>query len=379
MKMNSDSIYRVSVSEKMPTNQFKTALKKLAPIVLPIVIILMFFNCESNERFYRPNLPEKLCSIGIIDVDDTTNYLAPFPEFLATRNITRYISFEKSFQLEYPEEVKDSLREFSFNISTELEEIFDYQSNQTIKNLLKLKIPNSIKFISGEKYFLRSREKGSNEISAEVTVPDPPPSLSLLSVNNEITTLSEPENCLGTTIVKSAIIELSFENNDQKSYYALLLEGIGYNFSSAFLLGLDPYLLEFTVKENNTSGFFAIMHGLKMYQSSCKDNHASFIQCPVNAFFINGSKISDNKCKIKISTQFSDGRAFYETIKSFRIKLLSIPEELYFFEKSLYTYSKVNKDPFSEPVYLNGNIKGGNGVFAICRSTQLSIKLSPWY
>lgn len=34
---------------------------------------------------------------------------------------------------------------------------------------------------------------------------------------------------------------------------------------------------------------------------------------------------------------------------------------------------------FSEPVYLNGNIKEGNGVFAICRSSVLSIKFSPLF
>lgn len=30
-------------------------------------------------------------------------------------------------------------------------------------------------------------------------------------------------------------------------------------------------------------------------------------------------------------------------------------------------------DPFTEPIYINGNIKGGNGIFALCRSTELKI------
>jgi hypothetical protein len=57
------------------------------------------------------------------------------------------------------------------------------------------------------------------------------------------------------------------------------------------------------------------------------------------------------------------------------VKLLSVPKDFYLFEKNLYTYEKVSEDPFSEPVYLNGNIKDGNGVFAICRSSELRIIL----
>ena len=59
--------------------------------------------------------------------------------------------------------------------------------------------------------------------------------------------------------------------------------------------------------------------------------------------------------------------------RSFRVRLMSIPKELYLFEKSLYTYRKVSDDPFVEPVNLKGNIKGGNGVFAICRSRELIV------
>jgi hypothetical protein len=344
---------------------------------LIISLLILFSQCESKERFYRPNLPEKLCSVGIIDADDTTVYSAPLPEFLATKNITRYISFEKSFQTEYPEDINDSLREFSFKISTENEDLFEYHSNQTINNL-ELRIPDSIKFESGEKYFLQASEKETPDISADMTVPVPPPDLSLLSINKEITTLAEPESCVGTTTVKSAVIDFFFENNNQTSYYVILLEGTGSNVSSSFP-SWGSFLLDFTIWESNATGFFAIMQGLKMYQVTCKDIFVSYNQFPVNAFFIDGSKIPDKKCIIKMSTQFNDGRSVFEFIKSFRIKLLSIPEELYLFEKSLYTYNKVSDDPFSEPVYLNGNIKGGNGVFAICRSTELIINLRPWY
>jgi Domain of unknown function (DUF4249) len=108
-------------------------------------------------------------------------------------------------------------------------------------------------------------------------------------------------------------------------------------------------------------------------------DRTTFIKVPVTVYIIEGSKIPDNKCAIKISTQFQNERSPFEYIEMLRVRLLSIPKELFLFEKSLYTYSRSSKDPFSEPVYLNGNIKGGNGVFAVCRSSELSVKFSTWY
>ena len=361
-------------------------LKIYGPINLPKFIFLsiiaiipvLTWQCESNQKFYRPNLPEKLCSFGIIDVDDTTIY-TPGPYALNLRTSARFISFEKSFQAEYTEEINDSLREFSFSISSSDKELFEFRSDAAIKNLKGIAIPPNIEFRSGEKYYLRATEKSTSEISAEITVPKPPQGLSFISVNRETTTLSEPLNCIGTATVKTAVIDFSFENNNnQKSYYAILVEGKGFSMSSAFFGG-DPYLLEFTVRGCNYPGFLAIIQDLELYRKVCEDKHTTYIKYPVYAYFIDGSKSLDNKCVIKISTQFNDGRSFFDNIKSFKIKLLSIPEELYLFEKSLYTYGKVNDDPFSEPVYLNGNIKGGNGVFAICRSMDLNIKLPFMY
>jgi hypothetical protein len=52
---------------------------------------------------------------------------------------------------------------------------------------------------------------------------------------------------------------------------------------------------------------------------------------------------------------------------------MSIPKEAYLFYKSLYTYDKRADDPFSELVNINGNITGGNGIFALCRSRDLIV------
>jgi len=354
----------------------KKTLVRFQVINLTIVIISFLIRCESNDRFYRPNLPEKLCSIGIIDADDTTDYNYP-PDIFDNRNSARYISFEKSYQSEYPEELIDSLREFSFSISSSDKELFNYHSDSAIKNLLGFELPAGIEFRTGEKYYLRANEKSTPEISAEVTVPEPPSELTLISVNKEITTLPEPTECIEYTDVKTAVIDFSFKNvSRQKSFYAIILEGVGGNPSSTY--SVHKSQLEFAIRECNTEVFFAEVPGYTMYQWRCIDDRPSMVKTPIYACFIDGSKIIENEFVIKISTQFEDERSPFDIIRSFRIRLLSIPGELYLFEKSLYTYGKVSEDPFSEPVYLNGNIQGGNGVFAICRSSELIIKFS-WY
>jgi hypothetical protein len=340
-----------------------TGLKSLAG--LTIIILMLLVRCESKERFYRPNLQEKLCSIGIIDVDDTT----------------RYISFEKSYQIEYPEEVNDSLRDFSFTISSAKGEVFKYLCDSTVKNVKDLKIPENIKFSPGEKYYLQAKERSTPSISADISVTESPSKPSLTSINREISTLSKPLECTGYTTFNSAVISISFKNySKQKLYYALLIQGTGYrtNFNS-FLFQYSGFL-DFSVRKCNAPGFFAEMQGIKMYHRNCNDNHISIKESPpVLAYFIDGIEISDNECHIILSIKFHDDLSPFEIFRSFRIKLLSIPKELYFFEKSLYTYNKVKEDPFSEPVYLNGNIKEGNGVFALCRSSDLIIDLPIWY
>ncbi len=235
-----------------------------------------------------------------------------------------------------------------------------------------MKILNSVTFNPGEKYYLRAKEKDTPEILAEVVVPEPPPEPTLISINREITTLSEPEECTGITTVKSAVMSFSFINNSESNqYYALLLEGTGFSWSDLYI----PFtgLLDFSVRYCNTPVFFAVMHGLKMFRYDCNDHHISVIKSPVFAYFIDGSKIPDNKCHITLSIQYDDAYCVYSFFKSFRIKLLSIPKDMYFFEKSLYTYEKTSGDPFTEPIYLEGNIIGGNGVFALCRSSELNV------
>lgn len=349
---------------------FKRISVKLFSTIL-IIIIGLFTCCESNDRFYRPNLPETLCCIGIIDVDDTISDNPQNP--YSFNDYLRYISFEKSYQSEYTEERNDSLKKFSFSISGQNTELFSFHSDSNLKILESYKLPESMEFVSGEKYFLKASEESSNYISAEIIVPEPPSNLILNSVHKETEPATEFIGCNWPfdDSLKYAIIDISFDVNN-KSYYALLLEGIGNNFSHT--LGMLDFL-DFSIRESNVQGFFAAVYGIKMHHQFCIEKRLHWEESPVKAYFIDGSKVSDDNCNMTLLVKFNDGYSLYNVFTSFRIKLLSIPRELYLFEKSLYTYGKVTEDPFSEPVYLNGNIKDGNGIFAICRSSEVSINL----
>lgn len=334
-------------------------------ISMTIFILMFLVQCENKERFYRPNLPEKLCSLGIIDLDDT---------------ILRHISFEKSYQKEYPEENKDSLRNFSFTISSSTRELFTYQNDTTKKELKNYKLPSNISFYPGEKYFLTARVDDSPEIKAETIAPDPPPTPILLSFKKQIIEIDGYENCYGTTHAKYAEFEVSFENSlNTDSYYALLLEatgGIRNNLTDI------PYviLLDFDLINTNTPSFFSNMFGLTTSYINCNGGDVLLQKPPVRLLLFEGGKIPENKCVITIATRFNDGHVFLDLVKSFKIKLISIPKQLFFFEKSMYTFKKNKDDPFAEPIYLPGNIKGGFGVFALCRSTDVVIDLpTMWY
>jgi hypothetical protein len=46
-------------------------------VSLTITLAILIIQCESKERFYRPDLPEQICAVGIIDIDDTTFPIMP--------------------------------------------------------------------------------------------------------------------------------------------------------------------------------------------------------------------------------------------------------------------------------------------------------------
>ncbi len=338
------------------------------------LIIIVLAQCEGNDRYYRPDIPEKLCAVGIIDIDDTASSSHYY--LLIDQSSLRHLSFEKSFQSEYPEDITDSLRKFEFTISSSEKELFRYYCDSSIKKIIDLRIPDSIVFNPGENYFLHAKEKSVQEISAEIVAAESPSKPELISISKGKAVDTEPNNgCSQDTTARYVMISFSFEK-DQNLYYALMVDGWGFSFADSYV----PYpgYLNFSIPESNTPGFFSEMQGLKMYHYVCTGIHRNIESSPATSFLIEGGKIPDPKCIMTIYIQYWDAYCPYDVFKSIRIRLLSVPVELYHFEKSLYTYNKTAGDPFTEPVYLGGNIKGGVGVFAICRSSNLKINFSPW-
>lgn len=378
--------HKIIVEARVLSKHLKNIVAKILLSGFTLIIIILS-SCEGIDKFYRPNLPEKLSAIGIIDIDDTLHNFSFTPEFEDDSNIIRSVTFEKSFQGEYFEELNDSLREFSFTVSSSAENLFYFQDNRTIKNFSKIKIPKNITFKTGEKYYLRASENETDEISAEVTVPSVPPRLEFISVERELIPLSPPlegwefdHDEMDT--LKSAVVTISFNTGyKQRQFYVLLLKGEYHGLQNDKSSGY----LDYSVRECSSPGFSEIMPGLRMLNFINPMDIPKI--SPVTAYFIDGSKIFSSKCYITLTTQFHGPMSnlarltshALEEYNSIRIKLLSIPEELYLFEKSLYTYNKVKDDPFSEPVYIRGNIEGGYGVFAICRSTELIINFDPPY
>jgi len=325
---------------------------------ITIVVLILLTGCEGKERYYRPDLPEKLSVLGIIDADDTT----------------RYILFEKSFQVEYPEDITDSLRDLSFTISNSSGVIYSFQSGHTLKNQSLIRIPDSITFITGEKYFSQAKERDCPEISSEITVPDPPSGLKLLAISKEIVTnyVIECYEVADGHKVWLDVINLSFDNNKSKdSYYALLVESYGLNDIGMWVIGMvGKSYMEFALRQSNIQGFFSMFPGLTRYTfDPCNDY--MLIENPAHAYFMKASNISDSKSTLVLTIQSNDVKTIPACPMYYRIRLLSIPEEMNMFEKSLYNYERNAGDPFAEPVYLKGNIKEGYDVFAICRSVEI--------
>lgn len=348
-------------------------MKKISLIIQLVAFSILFYQCESNDRYYRPDLPESLCSIGIIDADDTTSYSFSIRDVMDTRNSTRFITFENSYQSEYSGDADRALGGLEFKIYTDKEDLHYYQNNNVDKNIIKYEIPDDLIFSSGETYFLWAKGKNNQEISANTTVPPPPPDIEIISYVKEEVQLHTHNSCQEQIRAFSATFEISFDNkNEQENYYMLMIIVSG---EDSFPI---PYTgpLDFSVRKTNTPGFLADMLGLNCFQFTCKDDSVYNEVTSPSAYFIDNTTIQGDKCFLTLSIQYYDHYLSHIVkLNNVQIKLLSVPKELYLFEKNLYRYQETNNDPFSEPVYINGNIRNGNGVFAICRSTSVDFEI----
>jgi hypothetical protein len=367
----------------------------------------LFFQCENKERYYRPDEPEQICVIGIIDIDDTVYYdtFAPWINHDSVE-FARTLYFEKSFQSEYSDNADNSFRDLSFRISTGNEDLVTGHGNESERKA-QFRIPDEIKFESGKKYFLHAEDKQAAGIKAECTVPELPPQIIISGIKTGITMLDYPDNnCFPFYIEnnskysrRTAEIGFSFSIQNPDTYYAILLSGSYSDSRVDWSPGWGTNLLNFNVTETNTEGFFYYLKGRKTVQSFCKKTkyidergyewtrygmYHTFKD--VNAYYIDGSKIPEGNCFITLNTSWEWILNAPEVIKCLRIRIMSIPKELYLFQKGLLTYSRVSGDPFSEPVNLKGNIINGNGIFALCRSRDFIVytgqqggAFDPWF
>ena len=376
---------------------------KIYPVIF---IILLILQCESKERFYRPDLPEQICAIGLIDVDDTLSYDVCQDQFpncytceVDSTISSKMIFFEKSYQTDYSDGSSDMFREFNFKISDDKKDIFFYNSNEPRRNP-SIKIPADLKFESGKKYLFNASVKEAPDILAECTVPDLPPELFLESLKTGINIIDLPlkgcyywqpdEDIFGPPLKEDttaytrrfAEIEFSFSNTKPESYYTFFIIGspLGTLLESDYSPGFqESNFFNFELLETNTDGFFHKYKGGQTVQQYCEEFDGSFsydLQCMTDtlySYFIDGSKIPGGTCIIKIYVQWDNVQYIPSFIKYFRVRLMSLPKEAYLFYKSLYTYKMERDDPFGDLININGNIVGGNGVIALCRSRDLIV------
>ncbi len=87
-------------------------MKQQLILVIYFTIYLFLNSCQGKDEFIRPDFPEKLCIIAIIESEDNE----------------RSIIFEKSFQNEFPDEYLDSIRGLTFTITSGNNSLYYYKS-----------------------------------------------------------------------------------------------------------------------------------------------------------------------------------------------------------------------------------------------------------
>jgi len=394
-----------------------SVIKRGSHIWLIVFVALIILQCEGRERFYRPDLPEQLCAIGLIDIDDTLSYNIcnnPFWPGGACSTCwvdslvsTKKIFFEKSYQTEYSDG-SDLFREFKFKISDEGKDLFVYNTDQPVINPF-IEIPADLKFESGQKYFVHAGERDVQDISAECTVPDMPPEPCLVSLRTGINTLDLPrEGCYfygdgtlpyepekyTTYTQRFAEIEFSFSNINPDSYYVFFLIGSPPEYTPLDIEYPPEYfpwddgpghfasnILNYQILETNTDGFIYPFKGGQTIQHFCLEyfSHSYGVGCMTDtlySYFIDGSKIPGGTCTMKILAQWDNVKYIPSFVKYFQVRIMSLPKEAYLFYKSLYTYKMERDDPFGELININGNVVGGNGIIALCRSRDLIVNIS---
>ncbi len=342
-----------------------------------ILLSIIIASCNDSDKYFRPDLTEKLCIVGIID-DDTVNYKYTFVDLKEKRNNLRFISFERSVQNEYMNIAGESLSNLNFKIVTSDSLVIEFHGQAEIENQFYWELPDTLKFHSGEEYSIIAQEESSHEVSAVTTVPDVPPQIFLISIHKE----RSPGNKLSCYPFDSSfcvIVKISIKNpRTSIQYYAIMVDGKGTwgNPSSHPIPYFGP--TDFIINETNTFGFYSEIPGLKIRHKVCfegeQGREAGSQISNSQVYIFDGNETPSDEFTFTISIPYHNDFSPITSLDFPRLKLLSITKELYDYEKNIRIYLKNKSDPFSEPVYIKSNILYGNGIFSICRSTSLQLK-----
>jgi len=318
-------------------------MNRIGTGVLFILLLIIITSCQGVTEFIPPDLEERIWVNAILNDSREQNF----------------IIIEKSFQREYPDE-KTKLENLSVTIKSESKVVFDYFNPESENRSDTVYLPPGLKFIPGQKFTLTVSEKNTKEVSSEITVP-PTPSDPQFTASFIQTFLPPPFECHNP--VKSLIMEILFKSEKDQFYY---IDIESYSNTSR-------YQVDYEIIESNSSYFKTFIHGFRSI--GFRNCHISDMESiPFNfyqPFFFNGRTIPEDTCRLKIKIDLI--KYYYDYKRPFIIYVNSIPADFYYFEKNYHTYYENLFDPFSEPVFLKGNIKGGFGIFTICSSKYYSL------
>jgi hypothetical protein len=222
--------------------------------------------------------------------------------------------------------------------------------------------------MTNQKYTLIISEKNSQSTTSAIGLPPSPHSNPEISIEGVVQTfLPPPRECHNP--VKSIVLNVNFRSDKDQFYY---IDISGYK--SSFFNDTLKAMIDYDIIESNIPYFKTSLYGFISF---------TFLHCLLTPFpiiasgiyqtcFFDSKTMPDNTCRIKIKI---DINSLYDYTRPITVTLNSIPKDLYTYEKSYHTYLETLFDPFSEPVYLRGNIEHGYGIFAICNGSQTSIIL----
>jgi hypothetical protein len=239
-----------------------------------------------------------------------------------------------------------------------------------LRNNILIALPGNINFKTGKKYFLQAKEKTIGVISSQIIVPPLPPDFNIDSMNKILYNNNRYPSWANPAMMAKINISIGKIDTDI-SYFTLLFEG-----SNNYSPKIDGYI-DYSVLNSEIPWFTEAIPEFRTAHSGFYsiERPSGVITASTASFFeVRNGNSRWNSISISIEM---GGDEIYDYKKPVRIRLISIPEELYNFEKSLNTYWNRWHDPFSEPVYIDSNIKNGYGIFAICRSKEITVSL-PW-